>query len=479
MKVIQETLPDSQVGLEIEVPGDITKQTYEQMLRKYMQSANIPGFRKGKVPRQVLIQRLGPQRLKASALEELVQTSIEKAVKAEDIDAIGNYQLVSSFEELIDKFEPGQPITLSASVDVPPRVTLAGYGDLSVQAEEIKYDPARVDETIERYRENMATLVPVEDRAAQENDVAVVDFVGKVVEEGKEPEEFEGGSAEEFQVEIKEGRFIPGFVEGIVGMNLEETKDVEVTFPEDYPQKELAGKPAVFTITLNDLKERELPDVDDDFAEEVSEFETLDELKASLEERYKEEADKKTRANTDKALLDALAEKIEAEIPKTLVQKEVDHLVTQTVMQFANQGIDVNKFLTRELVQNLREGAQDEAVERLKRTLALGEVAKQEALSVEDDAVAAKIEEIMADVEDPASVDLDRLKQAVHEDLLKEKILGWLGDKADVELVPEGTLTPAEDTDDAVVETMVDTPESTDTPIEVEAVEADAAAEEA
>lgn len=468
MKVTQETLPDSQIGLEIEVPGDITKQTYEQMLRKYMQSANIPGFRKGKVPRPVLIQRLGPQRLKASALEELVQNIIEKAIKAEKIEAIGNYQLVSSFEALIDQFEPGQPITLSASVDVPPRITLADYTDLSVQAEEIKYDPERVTETLEKYRENLATLVPVEDRTAQEGDVAVVDFVGKVTEAGQEPEEFEGGSAEEFQVEIKEGRFIPGFVEGIVGMNLEETKDVPVTFPESYPQAELAGKPAVFTITLNDLKERELPDLDDDFAEEVSEFETLDELKASLETRYQEEADNKTKANTHEALLDVLAEQMEAEIPKTLVQREVDHLVTQTVMQFANQGIDVNKFLTRELVQNLRENAQGEAVERLKRTLALGEVAKQESISVEEDAVNAKIAEIMADVEDPDNVDQDRLQQAVHEDLLKEQILGWLSEKATIELVPEGTLTAADEDED---ETVADV--AADETIEVEAVEAD------
>jgi len=476
MKVTQETLPDSQVGLEIEVPGDVTQQTYEQMLRKYMQSANIPGFRKGKVPRQVLIQRLGPQRLKASALEELVQNIIEKAVKAEDIEAIGNYQLVSSFDELITQFEPGKPIILSASVDVPPRITLAGYDSLSVQAEEVKYDSEKVSEALERYRENMATLVPVEDRPAEEGDVAVVDFVGKVVEDGKDPEEFEGGSAEEFQVEIKEGRFIPGFVEGIVGMKLEETKDVEVTFPDNYPQEELAGKPAVFTITLNDLKERELPELDDDFAEEVSEFETLDALKTSLVERYQKEAEDKSKANTDQALLDALAEKIEAEIPKTLVQREVDHLVTQTVMQFANQGIDVNKFLTRELVQTLRENAQGEAVERLKRTLALSEVAKQESLTVEDDAVTAKIDEIMADVEDPASVDQNRLQQAVHEDLLKEQILGWLSEKAAIELVPEGTLAPDEAQESADAGDG-DADDAAEAVVEVEAVEADAAEE--
>ncbi|MEL6249042.1 MAG: trigger factor, partial [Cyanobacteria bacterium J06627_15] len=184
-----------------------------------------------------------------------------------------------------------------------------------------------------------------------------------------------------------------------------------------------------------------------------------------------------TKSNTEKALLDALAEQIEAEIPKTLVQREVDHLVTQTVMQFANQGIDVNQFLTKELVQSMRENSRGEAIERLKRTLALGEVAKKESLSVEDGAVQAKIQEIMDDVDDPASIDQERLQQAVHEDLLKEKILGWLSEKATVELVPEGTLTADSEAEAGSPE--AEPPVSAaDEVIEVEAVEAAATEEE-
>ncbi|MEM9483884.1 MAG: trigger factor [Cyanobacteria bacterium P01_F01_bin.116] len=451
MKVTQEKLPDSQVGLEIEVPAEISKQTYEQTLRKYMKTANIPGFRKGKVPRQILVQQLGATRLKAVALEELVQTVIDKAIAQEKIEALGNYQLRSGFEALIEAFEPGKTLMISASVDVPPQAELKQYKDLSVKAEGVEYKAERINETLESYQQNLASLVPVEDRTAQENDVAVVDFVGKIAEDGKDPEEFEGGSASEFQVEIKEGRFIPGFVEGIVGMALGETKDVEVAFPDEYPQEELAGKPAVFSITLNDLKERELPDLDDDLAQEVSEFETLEELKQSLEERFQQEAQDLTQANTEKALLDELVTHLEVEIPKTLLQREVDHIVTQTVMQLSNQGIDINKFLTKELVENMRENAKPEATERLRRTLALGEVAKQESISVEDDDVAARIKEMMAEVEDPANIDQDRLKQVVNEDLLKEKILSWLADNATVELVPEGSLSQDEDAEDESV----------------------------
>ncbi|MEM6253295.1 MAG: trigger factor [Cyanobacteria bacterium P01_D01_bin.156] len=445
MKVTQEKLPESQVGLEIEVPAEISKQTYEQTLRKYMKTANIPGFRKGKVPRQILVQQLGATRLKAAALEELVQTVIDKAIAQEKIEALGNYQLRSGFEQLIEVFEPGKILTISASVDVPPQAELAQYRALSIQAEEIAYKSERVIETLESYQQNLASLAPIEDRAAQEGDVAIVDFVGKTIEDGQEPKEFEGGSAKEFQVEIKEGRFIPGFVEGIVGMELGQTKDVEVSFPDEYPQDDLAGKPAVFSITLNDLKERELPDLDDDLAQEVSEFETLEELKASLEDRFQKEAQEATKSNTEKALLDELVSHLQVEIPKTLLHREVDHIVTQTVMQLSNQGIDVNKFLTKELVENMRENAKPEATERLRRTLALGEVAKQESISVDEEAVTARIKEMMSEVDNPADIDQDRLKQVVNEDLLKEKILAWLTDHATVELVPEGSLTQESD----------------------------------
>ena len=450
MKVTQEKLPDSQVGLEIEVPADVSKQTYEQTLRKYMKTANIPGFRKGKVPRQLLVQQLGAARIKAAALEELVQTSIDKAIAQEKIEALGNYQLRSGFEALIEEFEPGKLLIISASVDVPPEAELKKYQGLSVQVEETTYDAKRVTETLESYQQNLASLVPIEDRAAQENDVAVVDFVGKTVEDGKDPEEFEGGSATEFQVEIKEGRFIPGFVEGIVGMGLGETKDVNVSFPSDYPQEDLAGKPAVFSITLNDLKERELPEIDDDLAQEVSEFETLEELERSLEERFKKEAGETTQSSIEKALLDELVTHLQVEIPKTLLQREVDHIVTQTVMQLSNQGIDINKFLTKELVSNMRDNAKPEATERLRRTLALGEVAKQESINIDDTAVAARMKEMMAEVENPANIDQDRLKQVVNEDLLKEKILAWLAENAAVELVPEGSLSQEEESDSTI-----------------------------
>ncbi|RZM82485.1 trigger factor [Leptolyngbya iicbica] len=444
MKVTQEQLPDSQVGLQIEVPAEVSKQTYEKVLKKLIKTVRIPGFRPGKVPRPVFLQRFGTAQIKAAALEELVQTAVEQAIKDESIEAIGNYQLTTEFDELIEQYTPGETLTFQASVDVPPRVTLEQYTGLEVQAEEIKYEASKVDEVLEQYRLNLATLVPVEDRAVQMGDVAVVDFEGKVEQADGSFEVFEGGSAEDFQLDIKEGGFIDGFVEGIVGMSLDETKELSLQFPEDYPQADLAGKATIFTVTVKELKEKELPELDDDFAEEVSEFETLEALRNSLEERYQQEAQDKTEANQFEALLAALLKHLDAEIPETLIRREANHLVQQAAIQLSRQGIDIGKMLTQEIIENMRERSRPEAIDRLRRTLALGEVAKQESIKVEEDEVAERMKEMLEEVSNPEQVDRDRLREVVNEELLQEKILKWLVENNTVEMVPEGTLSAAE-----------------------------------
>ncbi len=450
MKVIQEKLPASQVGLEIEIPPEKSKQAYEQVIQNFARSANIPGFRKGKVPRQVLVQRLGNVRIKAAALEEMIDSSVNEALKQEDIKAIGQPQLRTSFEELISQYEPGKPLTFSAAVDVLPEVNLTQYSGLQVQAEEVKYDPASVEKVIEENRNEMATLIPVEGRAAQMGDTAVADFKGVVVNEEDpeaEPEEIPGGQATDFQVEMQPGRFIEGFIDGMVGMNIGETKEIDAQFPEDYPQQELAGCKARFTVTLKDLKAKELPEVDDDFAQEVSEYETLAELRESLEKRFQEEAESKTKANQQQALADELVKHVEVDLPETLINQEVDQMLTQTAMQLSRQGIDVKRLFTQDTIPQLRERSRPEAIDRIKRSLALQEVAKRESLQVESAAVDERVKEMLEQYKDK-DIDQERLREIVQEEILTEKILDWLQANATVELVPEGTLSKALEADE-------------------------------
>lgn len=485
MKVTQEKLPASQIGLEIEITPEMSQQAYDKALQEFKRFANIPGFRKGKVPRQVLIQKLGATRIKASVVEELVQSGLQKAIEQEEIAAIGNPELKTSFEELVQQFQPGAALTFSAAVDVAPEVTLKQYSGLQVQAEEFKYDPARVDQVLEDYRKRSATLVPVEERPAQQGDIATVDFTGRLAGELAEGEsnEIPGGSAQDFEIELTEGRFIPGFIDGIIGMKPDETKEVSVTFPEDYPQGDLAGKPAVFTITLKELKERELPELDDDFAQEVSEFETLAELRESLESRFQKEAEQKTNQSKQEALLNQLVEQMDVELPETMIRREVDYSITQTAMQLSQQGMDIKKTFTQEIVSMLREQARPEALTRLKRTLLLGEIAKQESLEVEPDAVEAKVSELLADYQERGmeDIDMDRLREVVEEDLLREKIFAWLEEHNTIELVPEGTLKPAEepaetaaDNADSGAETPATELPASEATVEVDAVPAEA-----
>ena len=198
MKVTQEKLPASQVGLDIEIPADTTKKSYDRVVSRYKQSLNIPGFRKGKVPTQVLLNRIGVERIKATALEEVLQSSIETALEQESIDAIGNYGLKTSFEELVGRFTPGEALTFTATVDVPPEAEMKDYASLSVTAEEVAYDPAKVDEYLEERRGEQADLIPVEDRPCEAGDTVTADYTGVLVNDGTPEEEpFEGGSAEE------------------------------------------------------------------------------------------------------------------------------------------------------------------------------------------------------------------------------------------------------------------------------------------
>ena len=470
MKVTQEKLPDSQIGLEIEISGDTSRNTYEKIIRQLARSSNIPGFRKGKVPRPILLQRMGTQRIKAAALEEIIQTSLADALKQEDINTLGNYTLRTSFDELVQKYEPGETFVFSAAVDVPPTAQLKDYQNLSVQAEESQYNPQELEDYLEQLRNQKADLVPVEDRPAQAGDLAMVDFAGKLTEGEAAGTDIEGGSATDFQVELVEGKLIPGMIEGIIGMKPEETKEINVTFPEDYPKEELAGEPASFSITLKELKSKELPELDDDFAQDASneEYETFAEYKEGLEKQFQEKAQNATNNNIDNALIEALLEQSEVDLPDTMVQDEVTQVLTQTLMQMQQMGLDVKQLVNSDTIPKMRENARPEAVTNLKKSLILSQIARQENLLPEESAITDKMAEITKELEGQ-DVDKDKLRKLVEDDLTSKNTLSWLREKAQVELLPPGSLSEndAEETETVEAE-VVDT-----TDIEAETVEAE------
>jgi trigger factor len=415
--------PGSRMALELAIPGDRSQASYEAAVAKLSRTIKLPGFRKGKVPRAVLVQQIGPLRIRATALEDLVDTSFREALDVKPVAAISRPELSEGFEVVLERFEPGSDLTITLEMDVEPTPSLKKTKGLSAEAEAVSYDPARVDELIEQSRRQMATLVPVEGRQAASGDVAVLSFSGVFTDT---EEAISGGSSDAMEVELEEGRMIPGFVEGVIGMTVGETRSVACTFPESYPQQDAAGRGARFEISLKELKSRELPALDDAFAQQASDKQTLAELREDLETRLKEDADRRGKAARHDALLNALVEELEVELPETLVQQEVRNLIEQTAGQIAQQGMDVKKLFTPDLVRSLMETSRPEAEQRLRRSLALQALAAAESVSVSDEELDAKVKEISRGLSEQGRIDPQRLRAAVADDLLQEKLLGWL-----------------------------------------------------
>lgn len=415
--------PGSRLAVTMAVQGERSQASYEKALEQLSRSVRLPGFRKGRVPRAVLLQQIGPQRVRATALEELVDSAFREAVDQEKIAALGRPVLEEGFEAVLERFTPGSELSFTLELDVEPTPTLRATRGLKAEAEAVAYDPARVDELLEQSRRQLATLVPVEDRPAASGDVARIAFSGSFSDSG---EAIEGGSSDGMEVELEEGRMIPGFVEGILGMACGESRSVNCRFPESYPQADAAGREASFAITLLDLKAPELPALDDAFAQQASDKSTLAELRAELESRLKEEAERRQRSGRHDALLAALVEQLEVELPETLVQEEIRALIEQTASQIAQQGMDVKKLFTQDLVRSLMDTSRPEAEQRLRRNLALRALATAEKIEVAEKDLEAKLREVSRDLADNARIDPARLRAAVADDLLREALLEWL-----------------------------------------------------
>jgi trigger factor len=447
MKVTQEKLDQSRIGLQIEVSGDQTTKYYELAIKKLSSDANIPGFRKGKIPRQVILQRMGQTQIKAMAIESLLEPSINQAIKQESVPAIGNYQVTSDFEGLLKSYVPGESLTFGAAVDVPPEVILSTYTGLSVKAEEIVYNPEQVDDFIEQRRREKATIIPVVDRPAKLDDIAVVDYNGKFAD----GTEISGAQAEDFEIELSEGKFIADLVNGMVGMSIGATKNVDVVFPADYPREELADRAAVFEVVLKDLKEQELPALDDDFAQEVSDLETMDAYRESIETRFQAEAKQATDRNIRQAIETALTDVASGDLPETAIEQETLNIINEMANQFRQYGMDINQIFNRETIPKMKENCRPDAIRNLRRALAISEIAKQEQISVSDEEINVKMVEILPQLTGE-KIDRDRLRAFIIDDLQKEKTLDWLKERSQVELVPQGSLTEAAADDEVSLE---------------------------
>ncbi len=423
-------LPQSRVAIELEIPASSCKSCLDETINKISKTATIPGFRSGKIPKQILIQRIGLNKLYASALEKIIEKSWNEALKKESIEPLCEPELPEGFESLLNKFDPSKSLKLTLETDIAPELKLKKTKGLKVSIQKNKFNPKSIDEEIEKSRKQFANIVPVTDRAAKLGDIAVVSFEG-IYKNSKE--KIEGGSSESMDLELEKNKMIPGFVEGIVGMTIDTTKKLNLKFPDDYAHEDSKGKEAIFEITLKDLKIRELPNLDDSFAKQSANKETLKELKKDIETRLKKIFTENQKTIKNDALIDALAKELDVEIPKSLIDNEVRNNIEQTAQRFAQQGMDIKSTFTPEVIKSLAESSRPQAEENVIKNLALKALSESENITVTDKEIDSKIEEFQYEIEkSPNKIDIEKFRNAIKNDLLTEKLISWLEQNSQV-----------------------------------------------
>ena len=432
-------LPQSRVALELEIPSNTCKSCVNETINSISRSAKIPGFRLGKIPKQVLIQRIGITQLHASALEKIIDKSWNQALKMESIEPLSEPELVDGFESILKIFNPEKPLKITLQTDIAPELKLKKSKGLSVEIKKSKFDPKSIDEALEKSRNQLANIIPVNNRPAKLGDIAVVSFKGIYKDSKKE---IDGGSSDSMDLELEKNKMIPGFVEGIVGMKINDNKTLTLRFPEDYSHEDSRGKEAIFEVSLKDLKEKELPELNDDFAKQSGNKDSLKELKKDIEKQLKENFDNTQKNIKVEALMDALSKELDAEIPKAMIDIEVRNNIEQTAQRFAQQGMDIKSTFTPELVKSLAESTRPQAEKNVQRNLALKALSERENITVENEEIEQKMKEYENEIsKSPKPIDIKKLKDVVRNDLLKEKLISWLEDNSAIKEISEKSTT--------------------------------------
>ena len=428
-------LPQSRVALELEIPSNTCKSCVNETINSISRSAKIPGFRLGKIPKQVLIQRIGITQLHASALEKIIDKSWNQALKMESIEPLSEPELVDGFESILKIFNPEKPLKITLQTDIAPELKLKKSKGLSVEIKKSKFDPKSIDEALEKSRNQLANIIPVNNRPAKLGDIAVVSFKGIYKDSKKE---IDGGSSDSMDLELEKNKMIPGFVEGIVGMKIDDNKTLTLRFPEDYSHEDSRGKEAIFEVSLKDLKEKELPELNDDFAKQSGNKDSLKELKKDIEKQLKENFDNAQKNIKVEALMDALSKELDAEIPKAMIDIEVRNNIEQTAQRFAQQGMDIKSTFTPELVKSLAESTRPQAEKNVQRNLALKALSEREKIIVNDEEIDQKMKEYKDEIsKSPKQIDIQKLKDVVRNDLLQEKLITWLEENSAVKEINE------------------------------------------
>jgi trigger factor len=377
-------LGDSRVRVEVEVPTEELERELKSAAAELGREMRVPGFRSGKVPAEVVLRQVGREAVMDEAVRRGLPGWYEEAVADAGITTVGDPQL-----DLSDLPEKGSPLAFTIEVGVVPPAKLGEYKGLEVGRRQPSVDPQEVQAELERLRESLASLETVE-RAAGTGDFVVIDFNGTV---GGEP--FEGGEARGHLVELGSGRLIPGFEDQLEGVAAGDEREVNVTFPDDYPAEHLAGKDAAFAVEVKEIKEKKLPALDDDFAVEAGGYDTLDELRAELEERIGQAEERAIEGEFREAAVDAAVARAQMELPHELIHAKAHEMWHRTARRLAAQGIDPKRYLelSGKTEEELAKDAEPDAELALKREAVLAEIVKAEGIEVTDEEISNALRE--------------------------------------------------------------------------------------
>ena len=425
MSLKVENLEHNMVKLTIEVSAEEFEEAIKHAYVKNKNKINIHGFRKGKAPQAMIEKMYGAGIFYEDAANELIPKAYDAEIENCDLD------LVSQPSIDVVQIEKGKPFIFTAEVAVKPEVTLGADEGVEVPKTEINVTDEEVDAEVDKEREKNSRTVAVEDRAVENGDMIKLDFDGSV-----DGVPFDGGKAENYDLTVGSGSFIPGFEEQLVGVNAGEEKEVKVTFPEDYHAKDLAGKEAVFKCKVNEIKVKELPEADDEFAQDVSEFDTLAQYKEDLKKKLTERKENAAKNAKEAAAVDAAVANAEMDIPDAMVDGQVRQMANDFARRIQSQGLTVEQYFqfTGMTAEKLMEQMKPEALKRIKNSLVLEAIAAKENFEIAEE----KIEEELKKMSEAYKMEVDKIKEALGEngidqmkaDLKIQAAVDFIRDKA-------------------------------------------------
>ena len=407
MSLQVEKLEKNMAKLTIEVPADDLEKALQSAYMKQKNKISLPGFRKGKVPRQMIEKMYGAEIFYDDAANELIPKAYAEAYDEAELD------IVSRPEINVVQIEKGKPFIFTADVATKPEVTLGEYKGLEIEKVSTRVTQKEVDAKIQEEAEKNARTITVTDRPVQDGDEVILDFEGFV-----DGVAFEGGKGENYPLTIGSGSFIPGFEEQLVGAEAEKEMEVKVTFPEDYHAEDLKGKEAVFKCTIHEIKAKELPEIDDEFAAEVSEFDTLEEYKADIKAKIKDQKASEGKRKQEDQAVDAAVKNAQYEIPQPMIETQVMQMADDFAQRIQSQGISLEQYFqfTGMTADKMMDELRPQAIKRIETRLVLEAIAKAENIEISDE----KLDEELAKMAESYKMEVDKLKEFMGENEKKQ-----------------------------------------------------------